>query len=61
MIDEPTTTHQPDSASINIEDTADLAYWTEALCISDQLLRNAINLVGPNTNDVKRYLRDIHQ
>jgi Protein of unknown function (DUF3606) len=46
----------PAGARINRDDEGEVARWAERLCTSPSELRDAISAVGPDVEQVKRYL-----
>lgn len=52
-------THKPvwlDTGRIDIKDETDLVFWTERLCVSPTMLRQAIRIVGSQLRDVSCFL-----
>jgi hypothetical protein len=47
-----------DDQRINVDNDAEMARWANSLCTSVETLRRAIAAVGPQLNDVKRYVFD---
>ena len=53
-----TTKKEPkDINRINVDETHELQYWAEQFNISEEKLRQALNQVGPDVSDLKRYLQ----
>ena len=46
-----------DPAHIQVEEPADLAYWTESLQVDEATLRGAIQAVGFTVADFRDYLK----
>lgn len=46
-----------DSTSVDINKTVELQYWTEQFNISEEKLRQAVDQVGTDVTDLKRYLQ----
>lgn len=45
-----------DPTKINVNETWEVRYWTQALGVSEQQLRAAVKAVGVSTAAVKRHL-----
>lgn len=53
-----TTKKEPkESNRINVNEIHELQYWAEQFNISEEKLRQALNQVGPDVSDLKRYLQ----
>ncbi|BAT58047.1 hypothetical protein GJW-30_1_00561 [Variibacter gotjawalensis] len=61
MADRTANRDKPIRTRINVNEEQEMKHWTEALAITPKQLKSAVALVGPESNDVKRYLRDTHQ
>lgn len=46
----------PDRSRINVNEPYELAYWTTALGVTEQRLREAVKAVGVMAADVRRHL-----
>ncbi|RWY52285.1 DUF3606 domain-containing protein [Mucilaginibacter gilvus] len=46
----------PDRDRINVNEDYELQYWSEALCVSRDELRNAVKEAGTSAEKVKAYL-----
>jgi hypothetical protein len=46
-----------DSSRININQDYEVRYWTKALGVSEDELRNAVNSVGVSAEKVREFLR----
>jgi hypothetical protein len=56
MPDDKTITGKGDGMRIDIHDPNELAYWTKALQVTPEDLKNAVSAVGPMVGDVCRKL-----
>jgi hypothetical protein len=56
MADDKTKRAPQDGQRINISEPYELAYWTEALGVSAEKLRETVKRVGPMANDVREAL-----
>lgn len=45
-----------DPNKINVNQSWEISYWSDALGVSEQKLRAAVAAVGPLVKDVKKYL-----
>jgi hypothetical protein len=45
-----------DAQRVNLNEDGEVRYWTEALGVSEELLRQVVNQVGPTTRMVRRAL-----
>lgn len=45
-----------DAKKINVNESWELDYWTKTLGVSADRLRQAVRVVGPMVDDVKRHL-----
>ena len=57
MADDPSKAGAADRKRINIHQPHEVAYWTEALGVSEEALRAAVNRVGVMADDVRQHLR----
>ncbi|WP_454718882.1 DUF3606 domain-containing protein [Caulobacter segnis] len=55
MSDDITSTSAQDRSRINVNEPYDVAYWTEALGVSEELLREAVASAGVNADRVRKY------
>ena len=46
-----------DRSRINVNETYELRYWTQALGVSEAQLRDAVKAVGPSATAVREHLR----
>ncbi|WP_191577793.1 DUF3606 domain-containing protein [Achromobacter insolitus] len=46
-----------DRSRINVNETHELRYWTQALGVSEAQLRDAVKAVGPSAAAVREHLR----
>ena len=56
MADDPKQTGKPDDQRINVEQDHELSYWSKELGVSRDVLRQAVERVGPMVKDVRREL-----
>jgi len=56
MTADPNASRQSDDERINIDDDADVARWTHALCTSREELLAAVSAVGSDVLRVKGHL-----
>ncbi|CAG5069034.1 hypothetical protein DYBT9623_01768 [Dyadobacter sp. CECT 9623] len=56
MADDKTKRGPADSSRINVNEDYEVAYWTEALGVSQDKLTEAVNSVGTSANAVREYL-----
>ncbi len=56
MVDDPTKSGPADRSRINIHQAHEVAYWTKALGVSEQRLREAVAAVGVMAADVRAHL-----
>jgi hypothetical protein len=57
MADDLSNRGPQDRARININETHELDYWSEALGCTEQQLRDAVAAVGVSSESVREYLR----
>jgi hypothetical protein len=57
MSDDKKNTGSPDRDRINVNEDYELQYWTKALGVSAQELRDAVKAVGPTATAVREHLR----
>jgi len=46
-----------DRSRINVNETHELRYWTQALGVTESQLRDAVKAVGPSATAVREHLR----
>ncbi|WP_313696931.1 DUF3606 domain-containing protein [Achromobacter sp.] len=46
-----------DRSRINVNEPHELRYWTQALGVSEEKLRDAVKAVGPSATAVREHLR----
>jgi len=56
MSDDKSKTGSPDRDRINVNEDYELQYWTKALGVSADELREALKAVGPTSNAVREHL-----
>ncbi|MDQ3038753.1 MAG: DUF3606 domain-containing protein [Pseudomonadota bacterium] len=56
MSDDKNNSGSPDRDRIDVNTDYELEYWTKALGVSPQVLRAAVDAVGPTANAVRRHL-----
>lgn len=56
MADDTSKSGQGDRQRININQPHELRYWTEALGVSEQQLKDAVKTAGVMAEDVRRHL-----
>jgi len=57
MSDEKTTKGRETRNQINVNDTAEVAYWSKLFGVSEQELRVAVKRVGSYVDDIDRILQ----
>ncbi|WP_206861306.1 DUF3606 domain-containing protein [Lysobacter changpingensis] len=57
MSDDPNTRGEPDRSRINVNQEHELRYWTQALDVTEEELREAVRAVGASVSEVREYLR----
>jgi hypothetical protein len=57
MLDNSNQGGPRDPARIDVNESGDVAYWTEALKVDEPTLRGAIQAVGFGAGDVRDYLK----
>ena len=57
MADDPSNRGPQDRARINVNQSHELDYWTEALGCTEDQLRAAVSAVGVGAEKVREYLR----
>lgn len=57
MADDLSNRGPQDRARINVRETHELDYWTEALGCTEDQLRAAVSAVGVSSEKVREYLR----
>ncbi|ASR45188.1 DUF3606 domain-containing protein [Xanthomonas citri pv. mangiferaeindicae] len=56
MSDDKSKTGAADRDRINVDEDYELRYWTQALDVTPEQLREAVAAVGPMARDVRRHL-----
>ena len=56
MADDKNNTGSPDRDRINLEEDYEVRYWTQALGVSEEQLRQAVQQVGSTAEAVRRHL-----
>lgn len=56
MSDDKTLRGSQDRERINVHEAYELKYWSNKWSVSEQQLRDAVDLVGPMVKDVQRAL-----
>lgn len=56
MPDDPNTRHGQDRDRINVNQQHEVAYWTKALGVTEEELRNAVAAVGDRADAVRKHL-----
>ena len=56
MSDDKTKTAPQDAARINVGEDYEVRYWTRELGVSEDILRTAVEKVGPSADKVREYL-----
>ncbi len=56
MADDKTKKGQADSSRINLNEDYEVAYWSDALCVTKEDLAYAVKEVGPSAKAVRDYL-----
>ncbi|MEN4903115.1 DUF3606 domain-containing protein [Luteimonas sp. TWI1416] len=56
MSDDKRKTGAADRDRINVDEDDELRYWTQALDVTPEQLREAVAAVGPMAADVRRHL-----
>jgi hypothetical protein len=56
MTDDKTKRGPPDTQRINVNEQYEVSYWTKALGVSEQKLRDAVRAVGVSVAAVRRHL-----
>ena len=57
MSDDPNTRGEPDRSRINVNQEHELRYWTQALDVTEEELREAVRAVGASVSEVRESLR----
>jgi len=57
MSDDKRQSGSPDRDRINVNEDYELRYWTEALGVSEEKLRAAVEAVGPTAAAVREHLK----
>jgi hypothetical protein len=58
MSDDKSNRGEPDRSRISMGEDYEVEYWTQHFGVSRERLRQAVDAVGNNVDDVERYLRD---
>ena len=58
MSDDKTKRSPQDAARINVHEDYEVRYWTEALGVSEETLKDAVNRAGTSADAVRQYLSD---
>ena len=58
MADDKTKTGKPDRDRINVNEDYELRDWSKKFGVSLQLLKEAVDEVGPMAADVAKYLKN---
>lgn len=56
MSDDKKNTGSPDRDRINVNEDYEVQYWTKALGVSAEKLREAVKAVGPTSAAVRKHL-----
>jgi hypothetical protein len=56
MSDDKTKTGPQDASRININESYEVRYWTQALGVSEEVLREAVAASGVSVDKVRAYL-----
>ena len=56
MPDDPTNRSAQDRARINVNEDHEVRYWTQALEVSEEKLREAVAAVGVSADAVRQHL-----
>lgn len=57
MSDERSRRGPRDRTQVELEEEADVRYWTEELGVTEEELRNAVHTAGIQIDDVRQHLR----
>jgi hypothetical protein len=57
MADDPNVRGPQDRARINVGQEHEVRYWTKALGVTEQQLRDAVRAVGPMAEKVRAHLK----
>lgn len=57
MTDNSKNRGEPDRSLINLSQHHEVAYWTRALDVTEEHLREAVRAVGASADKVREYLR----
>lgn len=55
MADDLSRTGAPDSQRVNLSERWERSYWAKRFGVSDEELREAVAMVGPLAEDVRKY------
>ena len=56
MSDDKTKRTPQDASRINVHEDYEVRYWTEALGVSEDVLKEAVQHAGPSAEKVREYL-----
>ena len=56
MADNPTLTSPQDAKRVNVHQEHELRYWSQKFGVSAEVLREAVEQVGPMVEDVADYI-----
>jgi hypothetical protein len=56
-MDDTTKRNSPDSKRINLSEDHEVRYWTQALGVTEQELREAVKAAGSSAEKVREHLR----
>lgn len=57
MSDNTNTRGEPDRSRINVNQEHEVRYWTQALDVTEEELRAAVDAVGPVADKVREYFQ----
>ncbi|MDR0182080.1 DUF3606 domain-containing protein [Lysobacter arvi] len=57
MGDNTNTRGEPDRSRINVHQEHEVRYWTQALDVTEEELRAAVDAVGPAASKVREYFQ----
>ena len=60
MTDNLSNRGEPDRSFINVSEDHEVAYWTKALGVTAEELRNAVRTAGPSAEAVRSHLTRKH-
>ncbi|WP_297514804.1 DUF3606 domain-containing protein [uncultured Caulobacter sp.] len=56
MSDDKTKRSPQDAARINVHEAYEVRYWTQELGVTEEILKTAVDHVGPSAEKVREYL-----